>query len=260
MSLEQAYALLLGADSISPEAYFVYSHLMRAGYVVDLHNPDNDYNRLSGFEDQPEMTEDQKIVWTCLQQLLSKSADPLQSNDPHLKATAESMQSIAEYIRKPHSQTSFDRTEFEEDHTTWNTTNSELSSRKRKHDLAFPIEHKNEQFLDKLLDEPNVKGFASIFQQIQVIQLSPLDEMPLEENHTENFEIVFDLFTGNADHRKSDPGPPTHRIVVCPKNRNVPTRQDILRLYTKLSFRTPILVVFVNELMSIQAYVYGISS
>lgn len=232
---------------------------MRAGYVVDLHDALNSYNRFQGFGDVRQPSEEQKLVWSCLQELLSNSNDPLQSNDPQLKATAESMRSIADRIRNPHPVTPED---FEsDDESTWNTTiNPILSSRKRKHDISFPVEHKNELFLDKLLDEPSVRDFDSIFKQIQVIHLTPLDTECTEDSQLESPEIVFDLFVGNADHRKSDPGPPTHRIVVCPKNRNVPTRNRILQMYTHLAFRTPILVVFVNELMSMQAYLYVMTS
>lgn len=246
---------------LSPEEYFVYSQLMRAGYVVDLYDAHNSYNRLVGFCDE-QLSEDQKNVWICLRQLLSKSDDPLHSPDPHLKETAESMHSIGDHIRNPPTNDSVENV-HSDDQTAWTETNaSTIPTRKRKHDISPPLEHKAESFLDNLLDEPSVREFSSIFKQIQVIQLTPFDNncSGKEKSNTESFKIVFDLFAGNADHRKSDPDPPTHRIVVCPKNRGVPTRQEMFQLYSSQSFRTPILVVFVNELMSMQAYVYVMSS
>lgn len=234
---------------------------MRAGYVVDLHDANNSYNRLDGFGEHQQISKKQQSVWTCLQQLLSNSENPLQSTDPYLRTTAESMRSIADRIRNPQSYPHLNLSESTDDSaTSWNTTKSLELSRKRKHEISIPVEHKNEPFLDKLLEDSNIRDFSLVFNNIQVIHLTNLEVNCNDYGQTESFEIVFDLFAANADHRKSDPGPPTHRIVVCHKNRDVPTRKDIYQIYSKLTFRTPILVVFVNELMSMQAYVYVMSS
>lgn len=234
---------------------------MRAGYVVELHDNGKSYNSQSKINYVRQPSAEQNIVWACLQQLLTKSGNPLQSKNPHIKATAMSMKRIADRIRSPQE---FDQTTDLEpqDSSTWPTSlkPSLLPSRKRSHAISFHNEHKNERFLDTLLDEPNVREFTSIFRELQVIQLTALNDTFKTGTTHNRIEIVFDLFAANADHRKSNPAPPTHRIVVCTTNADVPTRHEILRLYTKLAFRTPILVIFVNELMNMQAYVYVVSS
>lgn len=255
MSLEQAYCLLLGINHLSAEAYFVYSNLTRAGYVVELHDPSRSFDRLTDFKDAKEDTT-QKCVWTCLEQLLTRSDKPLQSSDMQLRETAASMQTIADQIRNPSQQL---RTEPLESNpiSTWNAR----PSRKRPRSKSPPREHRAEPFMDILFEEPNehLRLFRDTFAQLQVIQLSPLD-LADSSDDLNQAEITFDLFAGNAEYRKSSPGPPSFRVVVCSKSQGVPTRQSIFRLYEKQAFRTPIMVALVNEMMGMQAYVYVMSS
>lgn len=106
--------------------------------------------------------------------------------------------------------------------------------------------------LDILLPDDRIPNqFNHIFRQLQVFNCSGV---PLE--HESDLKFDFDLYASNTYYKKSNPGLPIYRIIVVKDGTVPPNRGEIEQCYLQQKHRIPIILVFVNELMSMKAFLY----
>lgn len=268
--------MLLGSN-VTAEAYFVYSNLMRAGYVAELHDPANDQRWPSppavpaNFRDAREAKRQSqrytKCVWQCYELLQSDRLDSVaaDSSDELLKTTAVAMSAIADKIRNPADVTDIpsDDDVDEQDHG-WNAQAVELKRKPKecaqKSKAPISKEYPAELFLDHILiadQSPEMERFQNVFRTIRTVEISA-SHAPNRDRQTAEtaLRFDFDLFIATSSFRKSDPGQPDYRIVVRRSTDGVPSRRTILQTFLRQSHRARILVVFVSGAMSMQAYSY----
>lgn len=279
VSLQQAYALLLGS-TVTAEAYFVYSNLMRAGYVAELHDRANDRHQPSApaapsnFRDARKAKQQSRqytqCVWKCYallqsNRLASVAAD---SKDPMLKSIAAAMNAIADKIRSPVfeafgvSNATSDDDDNEVDNG-WNVQAVDLKRNPKESpqkNAPTSKEYPAELFLDRNLiadQSPEMGRFQNVFRTIRTIEISSSYTQNRDRQTDEQgLRFDFDLFIATSSFRKSDPGQPDYRIVVRKSTDGVPSRRAILQTFLRQSHRARILVVFVSGAMSMQAYSY----
>lgn len=234
---------------------------MKAGYILELFNKENDKKQPIEYSKEIQLTPSDATAWQCLKVLLNPDTSSVDENDELYQKTKQSMKELADKIKTP-------SVHFENEPSTSNTNDDWLLSNKidmkrklkdkcdtskcKKFKLDLNSEFKAEPYLDILLDDPNVHKFSKIFSKIQTIQLTEVD---FSESSTQtNLNFQFDLYVANSNFKKSDPGQPNYRVIVL--EDAVPTRQSIVQLYLTQSFRAPILVIFVNDVKSMQAFLY----
>lgn len=234
---------------------------MRAGYILEIY----DQTELNRFQQSIDRTlhlpEHIACVWQCLFEKLTKSKHIF--NDELHSKTRKSMQELADKIMKPNqSLETTNMIDADVPMTDWNTT----LPVKRKYstdsnDSTEDCGNKKSKItdnvqLDILLPDHRIPNkFNHVFNQLQIIQLKDVYE-EFENNH-EAFKFNFDLYVYNGIYKKSCPGLPNFRIIVLKDEDVAPTRSQILKLYLEQKHRVPIIVVFVNELMAMNAFVYN---
>lgn len=71
ISVEQAYAIFLNARSeLTLEEYLVYSHLVRIGYFVAIHNPEHDHDKYAAAEERKRLKKEDEMIWSVLMKKL----------------------------------------------------------------------------------------------------------------------------------------------------------------------------------------------
>lgn len=265
VSLEQAYALLLDR-TISAPSYFVYAQLMRAGYVVELYDDDNDNK--SSVDHLADETKRRALIWHCLYTSLGQQPAvarrqnvsvpvAVDDNDPMYMEIKQSFVDIADCIRNQISSGNSSADSTGENWLHGARLKGKPINVPKKRKLCTPDQSKP---LDILLPDIDA-AFHDVFTELQCIQLTPTDEDVMGESDEEEMYFDFDLFDANANYRKSEPGQPAYRVIVIDtvkkkKRTQLSSRKAISRCYFRQRNRLPVLVVFVNDTMAMQAFLY----
>lgn len=272
--------MLLGT-TVTAEAYFVYSTLMRAGYVAELHDSANDRRPQQAattvnFRDAKaaklEQQQFNNCVWQCYALLQTNQLATVAASctDEMLKSTALAMSACADRIRKPEAgdATSDATSEGDDDEedvsdSGWNVQPVELK-RKSKENASIKApanskEYPAELFLDRHLiadRSAEMVRFQNVFRTIRTINITH-SKQPSGSHCAElALRFDFDLFIATSSFRKSNPGQPDYRVIVRRSADGVPSRRAILQTFLRQSYRSRILVVFVSAAMTMQAYSY----
>lgn len=266
VSLEQAYALLLDR-TISAPLYFVYAQLMRTGYVVELFNKANDLRSTATCS--ADASTKRAYIWHCLYECLGQKQPATRmelkrnpsADDPIYLETKKLFNDMDECIR---TQVSVSSVSDDGDGENWLH-----GARLKGKPINTPKKSKRKLCttnksapLDILLPEIDA-AFQSVFEKLQFIQLTPMEQgMTDDESMMDEISFDFDLFDANTNYRKSDPGLPAYRVIVIdtatqsPAQNPAPSIQAVSRCYFGQRHRVPVLIVFVNDTMAMQAFLY----
>lgn len=271
VSLQQAYCLLLGGvDCMAAETYFVYSTLMRSGFVAELFDEANDRrpatknHRFDGKNRSDK--EAVRCIWKCYELLESGKIAASGGKNELVRQTFESMVRIANRIR---NQDGIVAEDDEEDDDAWDTN---IVAPKRKPQANQRRDSTNEYRAKPLLDalmlgdtSAGMTRFRNLFDDIQMIKITiaPNELKKTTENSARTqpppLRFDFDMFVASSKFRKSEPGWPDYRIIVRKSEDGPPCRRAIVQAFLRQQFRARILVVFVSGAMAMQAFGYEFS-
>ena len=246
------------------------------GYIVEQFNINNDKKEPLVFSYKKELNSNEICVWKCLTDKLNRrpakvNVDDFNNidNEQYIKIK-QSMDLFADDIKMQRN-----KNNMTADVTHWKTrivtkrksdkdTNSRIEPKRFKSSvgISVPEEYKADKFLDILLhQESNVKNFQEIFEEIQIIKLTNSDrDSSSRIGQDDKLEFTFDLYLPVTNYKRTNPGVPNYRIVVINVEiQKCPTRQAICDLYFRQNFRSPIIVILVNQMKTFQAFIYGFS-
>lgn len=241
MTLEDCYSLFLtkekGIELLTLKEYLVYSTISRNGFSVKFYQPrsENLKRKLSDYT---------SLVWNRLDELLNRPTSSLIVNEEMCEQVKADMDKNHSAFRVP--QKIIDLKE------------EPLASQKRKAspadrvDAVKKFKSSASSLLDGLTEEPDYKRFETVFSQINVNILA----MEQCDRESSEFRFRFDVFNPKENKNAKKTTLPNYRVIVA-DDGTMPDRNDLVYLQENDVHDCPILVVVVDESLSLNAYLYS---
>jgi len=248
MSLEQAYVTFLdpSRSQINFETFYVYSFLLRAGYIVSEYNSTIDKARHRTAQRKDVNNKEDEMIWCVLKERLSQpyKRELVQQERQLYEDTKMKMDSICEKIT---GQTTTHQDELmiaDERASHKRMISPEREGEGEEGNKRCRLEEVDElNFLDILKTELECYAYQEAFNKFSYIKRS-------SKKREGNLRVHFDIFLPKTNIKRSE-DLPNYRMVVVKSSDNFPSIQKLESLKRQQIYNLPIVIAIVTESMAL---------